>query len=64
MTYAPARRSDVCTTAAPANGELDRDQLRETAVHLAHYAGWAIGAKVSNVAEAVIARADAARRGS
>jgi hypothetical protein len=25
-------------------------------LHLAHYAGWAIGAKVNNVAEAAIAR--------
>jgi 4-carboxymuconolactone decarboxylase len=47
---------DVQFSAALANGELTEPQIRELVLHLAHYAGWAIGAKVNNVAEAVIAR--------
>ncbi len=47
---------EVQFSAALANGELTVEQIREMALHLAHYAGWAIGAKVNNVAEAVIAR--------
>jgi 4-carboxymuconolactone decarboxylase len=50
---------DVQFSAALANGELTEPQIREIALHLAHYAGWAIGAKVNNVAEAVIARRNA-----
>jgi 4-carboxymuconolactone decarboxylase len=47
---------DVQFSAALANGELTEEQIREMVLHLAHYAGWAIGAKVNNVAEAAIAR--------
>ena len=47
---------DVQFSAALSNGELNEAQIREIALHLAHYAGWATGAKVSNVADSVIAR--------
>lgn len=47
---------DVQFSAALANRELSEEQLREIVIHLAHYAGWALAAKVNNVAEAVIAR--------
>lgn len=47
---------EVQFTAALARGELTEEQLREVVIHLSHYAGWAIGAKVNNVVEAVIAR--------
>ncbi len=48
---------EVQFSAALANRELSEDQVREVVIHLAHYAGWAIGAKVNNVAEAAIAAA-------
>lgn len=50
---------EVQFSAALANGEMSEEQVREVALHLAHYAGWAVGAKVNSVAEAAIA----ARRG-
>lgn len=48
---------EVQFSAALANGEMSEQQVRETVIHLAHYAGWAIGAKANNAAEAAIAAA-------
>ena len=47
---------DVQFAAALHNGELSEEQLREIVIHLSHYAGWALGAKVNNVVEAIIRR--------
>ncbi len=52
---------EVQFSAALARGELSEDQVREVVIHLAHYAGWAIGAKANNVAEAAIAAGRKAR---
>lgn len=41
---------------ALSNGELDAEQLRELAVHLAHYVGWPLATHVNEVAERVISR--------
>ncbi len=38
------------------NGELTTEQVRELAVHLAHYVGWPLATHVNAAAEKVIAR--------
>ncbi|UBU10536.1 carboxymuconolactone decarboxylase family protein [Nonomuraea gerenzanensis] len=42
-------------------GELSEAELREVAVFLTHYAGWARGAKLNDQVESLIARVTRAR---
>jgi 4-carboxymuconolactone decarboxylase len=39
---------------------IERDQIREMIIHLAHYGGWPVAATASRVAQEVFAEADAA----
>ena len=47
---------EVQFQAALANAELTEADLREVVIHLAHYAGWPVAAKVNTVVEQLIAR--------
>ena len=48
--------AEIQFDAALRTGDLDGEQLRETAIFLAHYAGWPTGARLSMDVEKIIAR--------
>ncbi|MBO0856602.1 MAG: carboxymuconolactone decarboxylase family protein [Nocardia sp.] len=47
--------SEIQVSAALRNGELTEEQLREIAIFLCHYAGWAHGTKFDSVVGKVVA---------
>lgn len=47
---------EIQFSAALNNGEVDERGVREVVLHVTHYVGWALGAKVNNAAERAIAR--------
>jgi 4-carboxymuconolactone decarboxylase len=49
---------EIQFTSALENDEFTVDQVRETAIHLAHYIGWPLATHVNAAAEKVIARRD------
>ncbi|NKY50131.1 carboxymuconolactone decarboxylase family protein [Nocardia vermiculata] len=47
--------SEIQVSAALRNGELTEEQLREIAIFLCHYTGWAAGTKFDSVVGKVVA---------